>query len=190
MKVLLRRNVPKLGQIGEVVTVRDGYARNYLLPQGLALAPSDANLKAIDAEKQAYLAELAQQRAELETQARLLTGKEVTIRARANEEGHLYGSVGPAQIAAAMGKEGTLIDADHIVLDDPLRRLDKYDVVVRLAEGVQATIHVWIVPTHDEHEGEGPTEDAEAGGSFLSEPDADEAPDEAPADANEQPPVS
>ncbi|KPK81185.1 MAG: hypothetical protein AMJ81_10850 [Phycisphaerae bacterium SM23_33] len=171
MKVLLRRNVQKLGRIGDVVDVRPGYARNYLIPQGLALAPSEANIQALEAEKQAYLAELARQRAELETQARLLEGKEFSITARANEEGQLYGSVGPAQIAAAMAKEGIMIDADNIELDEPIRRLDKYEVAVRFLEEVKATIYVWVIPPREEESGaEPPAEPQEGAAGEQEEP--------------------
>ena len=152
MKVLLRRNVTKLGQIGEIVEVQPGYARNYLLPQGLAFVPTAANLKRVEEEKQAYLAELARIKAELQTQANLLSGKECTIEALANEEGHLYGSVGPAQVAAAIAAEGILIEADNILLDEPIRQLDQYEVRVRFAEDVHATITVWVVPPHDQGE--------------------------------------
>ena len=149
MKVLLRRNVSKLGQIGDVVEVRDGYARNYLIPEGLAVVPTEGNIRAVEREKEAYLAELARRRAELETQAKLLNGKEFTITARANEEGHLYGSVGPAQIAAAIGKEGILIEPEQILLDEPIRKLDKYELAVRFAEGVEASIVLWVVPLRE-----------------------------------------
>jgi len=153
MKVLLRRNIIKLGHIGEVVEVRSGYARNYLLPQGLAMVPTAINVKAIEAEKAAYLAEVARERAELEARAKLIEGKEVTVVARANEEGHLYGSVGPAQIASAADREGLLIEAEHIVLDEPIRKLDRYEVTVRFAEGVEAKIGVWVVPPKDDADG-------------------------------------
>jgi large subunit ribosomal protein L9 len=166
MKVLLKKNISKVGAIGDVVEVRDGYARNYLLPQGLAIEPTEGNLRAIEAEKQAYLAQLARDRAEIQAKANLIRGKEVTIAARANEEGHLYGSIGPAQIVAALAGEGVFVEPENIALDEPIRRLDKYDVPVRFAEGISATIHVWVVPHH-----EGP------------EPAAEAAPDaEAPAD--------
>ena len=172
MKVLLRRNVSKLGQIGDVVEVRDGYARNFLIPQGLAVIPSEGNIRAVEREKEAYLAELARRRAELETQAKLLQGKEFTITARANEEGHLYGSVGPAQIAAAIGKDGILIEPEQILLDEPIRRLDKYEIAVRFAEDVEAGIVLWVVPPRDAGEGitqEGPAE--------QDQPEAGPAPD-------------
>ncbi|RPI59967.1 MAG: 50S ribosomal protein L9 [Planctomycetaceae bacterium] len=157
MKVLLRRNVAKLGKIGELVIVKDGYARNYLLPQRLAVAPTEANVKAVENEKAKYLAELARLKAEFELRAAAVNGKEITISARANEEGSLYGSVGPAQIAAALAAEGIVLEVENIQLATPIRRLDKYDVGIGFSEDVMATIHVWVVPIR-EH---GDTEPAE-----------------------------
>jgi large subunit ribosomal protein L9 len=150
MKVLLRRNVSNLGIIGEVVDVKPGYARNYLVPQGLAIQPTEGNLKRVEAEKAAYLAELAEQRKELEAQAKLVDGKEVTIQARANEEGHLYGSVGPAQITAALAEQNVFVEQNHIKLDEPIRQLDKYEVTVDFGEEVTATVTVWVVPIRSE----------------------------------------
>ncbi len=150
MKVLLRRNVSNLGKIGEVVEVKSGYARNYLLPQRLAVQPTAGNLKAVEAEKQKYLEQLARERAELQVQAQLLEGKEVTIPARANAEGHLYGSIGPAQIVAALAGMNIFVEAKTILLENAIRQLDKYDVVVSFAEDIKATLHVWVVPLRDE----------------------------------------
>jgi len=149
MKVLLRRNVSKLGKIGDVVEVKSGYARNYLLPEGLATKPTAGNLKAVEAEKQAYLEQVAKEKAVLELKATAVRGKEITIPARANEEGHLYGSVGTAQIAAALGQEGILVEPKMVHMDHPIRKLDKYDVEILFGEDVMATIHVWVVPLHE-----------------------------------------
>jgi len=149
MKVLLRRNVSKLGKIGEVVDVKPGYARNYLLPMSLAVAPTEANLKAVESEKKAYLEELAKLKAELAAKAAVVQGKEITISARANEEGLLYGSVGPAQISSALADEKIFIDAQYIVMSEPIRKLDRYDVQLRFGEEVSATIHVWVVPVRE-----------------------------------------
>ena len=174
MKVLLRRNVAKLGLIGEVVDVKAGYARNYLIPQRLAVAPTAGNLKAIEAEKDAYLAQVAQERAAMVARAEAIKGKEVTISARANEEGHLYGSIGPAQIAGALAAEGVFVEAEQIVLDEPIRRLDKYDLAVRFQEDVTATIHVWVVPVReDPDDAEDPQEQASV------EPEQDDVGDSA-----------
>ena len=172
MKVLLNQDVPKLGHIGDVVDVKNGYARNYLLPHGLAVEPTAANLKALEAARAKRMEELAREKAELEGQADAIRGREVTISARANEEGHLYGSVGPAQISAAMAAEGVFVDAELIHLDEPIRQLDKYDVAVKFSDSVQATIHVWVVPAHDE-DGEGEA-DAEPTPADGDEPDGDE----------------
>ncbi|MFP3937568.1 MAG: 50S ribosomal protein L9 [Phycisphaerae bacterium] len=146
MKVLLNQNVAKLGEIGEVVDVRPGFARNYLLPQGLATAPTEANIRKVEQRKQEYLEELARRREELETRARVLEGKQLTITARANEEGQLYGSVGGAQIASALAGEGIFIEPEHVDLDEPIRQLDKYDVTIRFPQEITATIHVWVLP--------------------------------------------
>ncbi|MGB2822752.1 MAG: 50S ribosomal protein L9 [Phycisphaerae bacterium] len=167
MKVLLRKNVAYLGKIGDLVEVKRGYARNYLLPRGLAYEPSTANVRQVEQERQRYLQELAHQRAEIEARAALVDGKEITISARANVEGHLYGSVGPAQIAAALADEGLFIESENVALPEPIRRLDKYEVPLRFGEDITATIHVWVVPIH----GEGETG-----------PQADDAPAEAPAE--------
>ena len=150
MKVLLRRNVYKLGKIGELVNVKDGYARNYLLPQLLAVEPTEGNVKAVEAEKAKYLAELAARKAEFEARAASLQGKEITIAVRANEEGQLYGSVGPAQILSALASEKVFLEVENIEMDTPIRRLDKYDVNVVFTDEVKATIHVWIVPLREE----------------------------------------
>lgn len=168
MKVLLRRNVPHLGKIGDVVEVKPGYARNYLVPHRLAVEPTQGNLKAIEAEKLAYLQQLAHERAEVEAKAAIIQGREITIVARANEEGHLYGSIGPAQVSAVLAEGGAFIDAQFIKLDEPIQQLDKYDVKVDFGEEISATIHVWVVPIY---EGD---EDQDA-------PPSDKPPAEAPA---------
>jgi len=173
MKVLLRRNVLNLGKIGEVVEVKPGYGRNYLLPQRLAVEPSKANLKAVEAEKQHYLAEVAREREALSLKADAIRGKEVTIAARANEEGLLYGSIGPAQIVAALAEQGVFVEPSYIILDAAIRKLDKYEVLVRLAEDITATVHVWVVPLREAG--------AEAGAAPSTKPGEAQAPAEAPA---------
>jgi len=175
MKVLLKKNLDKLGHIGDVVDVKSGYARNYLLPQGLAVRPTPANLKAIEVERLKYQEELAKQRADIEASAALVNRKEVTIAAMANEEGHLYGSVGPQQIAAALAEQGIFVESEDIVLDEPIRQLDKYDLQIRFAEDISATIHVWIVPISQEDGQDAAPTDQQA------EREPQQAPNEAPA---------
>ncbi len=150
MKVLLRKNIQNLGEIGDVVDIKPGYARNYLLPQRLAYQPTGANIQAVEAEKEAYFAELARQREQLEARARVVDGKEVTIAARANPEGHLYGSVGPAQIVAALAEQNLFIEPRNVQLPEPIRQLDKYEVALDFEHELTATVHVWVVPLHEE----------------------------------------
>ena len=172
MKVLLRKNVYKLGKIGDVVEVKNGYARNYLVPHRIAYKPTEANIKAVESEKVKYLEELAEQRKELQVRADAVNGKEVTIAARANVDGHLYGSVGPAQIAAALTEIGAIVNPDEVMMGQAIRQLDKYDVEIRFEEDVTAKVSVWVVPTHDSLFEEGSDE--------IAAPEADEAPSDTP----------
>ncbi len=161
MKVLLRKNISKLGIIGDVVETKRGYARNYLIPQGLAIAPTEANIKAVEADKARYLEEVAKERAALEARAKLVDGKEITITSRANAEGHLYGSVGPAQIVTALAEANLFVNEKEIAMVEPIRTLDKYDVELHFGEDVKATIVVWIVPLREEGDEDIPAPAAE-----------------------------
>ena len=146
MKVLLRQDVSLLGIIGDVVDVRPGFARNYLLPQHLAVEPTDANIKRIDQERKERT---KREKARLETLkgvASRLGGASVTIKAKANELGHLFGSVTERHIADALKEEGFEVDPEKITLAEPIRTLDKFRVPVHLADGVDAEIDVWVVP--------------------------------------------
>jgi large subunit ribosomal protein L9 len=147
MKVLLKKNVSHLGAIGQVVNVKPGYARNYLIPHGLAVQPTASNVKAVEAAKQQYLEELARLRTELEAKAKVIDGREIEMQARANEDGHLYGSIGPAQIVAELASENLFIEPEHVVLEHPVRQVGRFDIPLRFEEGVEATITLWVIPT-------------------------------------------
>ena len=146
MKVLLRQDVPNLGLVGDTVEVGEGYARNFLLPQNLAVKPTPGNLKRLAEEKVAR--ELAEkQRVEvLKAVAVKLTGLSLTIKAKANELGHLFGSVTEANIAEALAAEGYKVAPSQVALAAPIRTLDKFRVPIKLADGVEAEIDVWVVP--------------------------------------------
>ncbi|MFP4355163.1 MAG: 50S ribosomal protein L9 [Phycisphaerae bacterium] len=179
MKVLLRKNVYNLGQIGDVVDVKPGYARNFLLPQGLAYQPSQGNIKRVEEEKAAYFEELAKLKAEFEARAKAIEGTEITIAARANEEGHLYGSVGPAQIVAALAEQDILVEGRNVKLDEPIRQLDKYDVTLSFEQDVTCQIGVWVVPVRDvdadeEIDAATPEAQAEISGTDLPPSNIDE----------------
>ncbi len=145
MKLLLRRDIPKVGLAGDVVSVTEGYARNYLLPQRLAVLPTQANMKAIEEDKRRAEAERKLRRAELETAASKMRDVEVTISAACNEEGHLYGSVGPREIAAALRDEGHAVEPKQVQLHEPIRRLDSITVPVVFADDLRVEVKVWVV---------------------------------------------
>ena len=145
-KILLASDVKDLGKAGDLVTVRDGYARNYLLPQGLAVEPTPGNVKRIEALRKKREAEEAAKRQRLGAAAKALEGASVTVRAKANEEGHLFGSVTQKEIADALKALGHDVVEAQILLAEPIRQLDRFRVPVRLAEGFEATIDLWVVP--------------------------------------------
>lgn len=165
MKILLRKNISKLGIIGDVIEVRDGYARNYLFPQGLATDPTDGNIRALaEARKQAER-EREERIALMRSAAERLAGAEITIQARTNEEGVLYGSVGAKEIAAALVAEGHEVTAEHVKLKEPIRHLDHVTVPVKLLDDVTAEVVVWVVRERKAEEGEGAEEGEKEHGS-------------------------
>ncbi len=145
MKLLLCKNVEKLGIVGDIVDVRPGYGRNFLLPQGIATEPTTGNVRRLAEARKIAEADLIRERKQLEAYTEKLNGAEVTLRARANDDGVLYGSVGAREIALALVEEGHPIVAKHIKLDDPIRHLDNVEVEVSLGEGLSSTIKVWVV---------------------------------------------
>ena len=146
MKVLLRQDVPNVGVIGDVVEVGEGFARNYLLPQRIAVQPTAGNLKRVEAEKVARDLEAKQRLEVLKAVAAKLAGLSITIKAKANELGHLFGSITEQHIADALAAEGYKVDITQVALAAPIRTLDKFRVPIKLAEGVEAEIDVWVVP--------------------------------------------
>jgi large subunit ribosomal protein L9 len=145
MKLLLRKDIPTLGIVGDVVEVSAGYARNYLLPHSLATAPTDANMKALADERRRSEERRAARVAAMQSAAERLRDVEVTIAAAANEDGVLYGSVGPREIAAALRDEGHDVEASHVKLHTPIRNLDSRVVEVVLADDITANVKVWVV---------------------------------------------
>jgi len=146
MKVLLRQDVPNLGIVGDIVEVSDGYARNHLLPQRLGVAPTPKNLKRVEEEKKQRELAAKQRLDTLKAVAAKLAGLSITIKAKANEQGHLFGSVNQEHIAEALAGEGYKVDVAQVALAAPIRTLDKFRVPIRLAEGVEAEIDVWVTP--------------------------------------------
>jgi len=145
MKVILRDDIEKLGKLGEVVEVRDGYARNFLLPRQKALLCTPDAEKQIDAERKRRLVREAKKVEELKGVAETLNGRSVTIAAKAQEE-KLYGSVGQEEIAKAILTEHKIhVSPAAVAIEAPFKALGTPDVLIKLAPGAEATIKVWIV---------------------------------------------
>ncbi len=145
MKLLLRKDIPKLGLCGDVVEVSSGYARNYLLPHHLALEPTKANLKAIDEDKKQAAAERDRRHAFLKSMSARLSGVEVTISSACNPEGHLYGSVGPNEISHALMEEGHSVHPDQIKMSHNIKEVGTLEIPIELAEEISANVKVWVV---------------------------------------------
>ena len=148
MNVLLLDRVTNLGDIGDEVRVKNGYARNYLIPQGLALKATTENRK-IFADREEELRALAIEKLEgAERRAAQLTDLEVTILQRALGEGRLYGSVGPVEISRALANLGIEVNKSEIKMPlGPIREIGEHDVDVQVHADVARTVHVIVAPT-------------------------------------------
>lgn len=145
MRVILREDVEKLGSAGDVVTIRPGYARNYLFPQGLASEATLGEVKRIEHERRVIAARNAKTLKDLEGAAAKLSSTAVTISRAVGEGDRLYGSVTSRDIAEAIQKQGIAVDAKKIVLDDHIKQLGMTEVPVKLGRGVTAKVKVWVV---------------------------------------------
>lgn len=145
MRVVLREDVEKLGRRGEVVKVADGFARNFLLPKGKALAATDGNLKVIEKEKRRYVQRVAKEKGEMEALAQRIAGVSLTLVRKVGEHDVLYGSVTTGDIAEGLEKEGIQVDRRRIQLVDPIKSLGIYNVPVKLHAEVRAEVKVWVV---------------------------------------------
>jgi len=150
MEILLTHTVPHFGQPGDLVKVRPGFARNYLLPQGLATFATPHNLRIVEKHRQRlYQLEVAR-RADLQNLAAQIAQRSVTIEANANAEGHLYGSVNADQIAGALKADHFPIEADNVKIEGPLKELGLYTIKLHLGQDVATEVKLWVVPTHTE----------------------------------------
>jgi large subunit ribosomal protein L9 len=145
MEVILREDVEKLGNRGEVVKVAAGYARNFLLPRRLAVAATDANRKIVEQERQAHLRKEAKLKSEAEDLGQLLGGVSVTIAQKAGENDQLFGSVTAKDVADALAAKNFTIDRRKIQLDEPIKQLGEYKVPLRLHRDVVIEITVTVV---------------------------------------------
>jgi large subunit ribosomal protein L9 len=145
-KVLLREDVDDLGARGEIVRVRSGYARNYLLPRNLAVEATAGNVKGIESERAALLKKEAKERASAESQSQQVGALQLEFRRKAGEQGALYGSVTSMDVAEALKERGYEIDRHRIHMREPLKRLGEYTVPVRLHREVTIDLKVRVAP--------------------------------------------
>ena len=145
MQVILREDMDNLGKSGEVVTVKSGYGRYYLIPQGLAVLATAQDVARVAHEKRVIAARNAKLMKDVQAAADRLNNVSVSISAQVGEEDKLYGSVTSRDIAEALREKGVEVDAKSLVLDEPLKALGLAEVPVKLGRGVTATIKVWVV---------------------------------------------
>jgi large subunit ribosomal protein L9 len=150
MEVILLERVEKLGKIGDVVTVKNGFARNYLLPRKKALRSNAANLKVFEASKAQIVADNDARRAAAEIDAKDVDGKTVTLIRQASNTGQLYGSVVVRDIAEALVADGAKVGKQHIVLDRPIKAIGVYDVKVTLHAEVIVMVKVNVARSPEE----------------------------------------
>jgi large subunit ribosomal protein L9 len=152
IELLLVQSIEHLGKQGDVVTVKPGYAMNYLLPQGLATVATEHHTRMV-AKHRAQLEQIEKARlASLRALADELGRQSVTIEANANDEGHLYGSVGPADIVNALKRSKITIALDQVRLKGPLKELGLYTVKIHVGPEIEGEVKVWVVPSVGDEE--------------------------------------
>jgi large subunit ribosomal protein L9 len=152
MKVILLERVERLGGLGEVVTVKDGFARNFLLPRAKALRATDANLKVFEGQRAEIEARNAREREAASKAGEKLDGTSYILIRQAGEAGHLYGSVSGRDVADAANAEGAKIDRSMVILDKPIKTLGVHEVKIKLHAEVVVTIKINIARSPDEAE--------------------------------------
>jgi len=145
MELLLKQNVEHLGRTGDVVDVKPGYARNYLLPRGMAVLVTKSNVAEVERARAQAIAEEEARVAGLKDMGNKLADVSVTIEGKASEDGHLFGSVNASQIAAALREKDIAVDDKMVRLENPLKEIGVYDVTIHLHADVEAPIKVWVV---------------------------------------------
>ena len=145
MQLVLIEDVPNLGKQGELVEVKSGYGRNYLLPRGLATVPTDHNLRLLERYKERVQQAREARIADLKVLAEQIARTTITIEANANEEGHLYGSVGPAEVSASLKSKNLLVEAEMVRMEGPIKEIALYEVKLNLGYEIESAVKVLVV---------------------------------------------
>lgn len=144
-RLILIENIPSLGQAGDVIKVANGYARNYLIPQKKAIPATSNNIKALEHQKQVLEKKKEQEKQKAENLAKEIEGLICEIKKQVAEEGRIFGSVTSADIALALEKEGIMIDKKKIALDEPIKQIGDYEVLIKPYPEVQAYLKVRVI---------------------------------------------
>lgn len=146
VELLLAADVEHLGSTGEIVRVKPGYARNYLMPNGLATVASEENKRAVKRHQETLVEIQKQKMQDLQKRADAIGKYSVTLEANANEEGHLYGSIMGPDISKALKAASYPVEPDHVKLEGPIKELGMYTVKIQLHPEIKTEIKVWVVP--------------------------------------------
>ncbi len=146
MEVILCKTIKGVGKEGDIIKVKDGYARNYLLPKGLAVEASKGNIKNFQQKKRVVELKEVRQKEEAARLKEALEGLKITIRRKSGEEGKIFGSVTNQDIAEALEKKGFIVDKKRIQLERPLKALGTFQVPVKLLAQIEARLSVEVIP--------------------------------------------
>jgi large subunit ribosomal protein L9 len=175
MEVILLERIARLGQMGDVVRVKNGFARNYLLPQGKALRSNEASRKRFEREKVQLEARNLEARKEAEAVAGKLSGKTFVVIRQAGETGQLYGSVSTRDIAETAGTSGLTIERRQVRLDRPIKSIGVHEILIALHPEVEVPISINVARSPDEAERQARGEDLTARGAFAETTETEEA---------------
>lgn len=145
MRIILKQDIAKLGNAGQIVEVKNGYARNYLIPKGLAIEATESNIKAFEQEQKLAQIRMLRGKKDAEELAAKISKLSITVAMPVGEEDKLFGSVTAQMIADLLKENGCEIDRRKIVLEDPIKALGVYDIPIKLHPEVTATAKVWVV---------------------------------------------
>jgi large subunit ribosomal protein L9 len=150
MQIILLKEMENLGDVGDLVDVKDGYARNFLVPRGFAIKATKANVARIEEEREHLIAAAARDLDRATSLAGEIEGQSLNFPVKAGEDGRLFGSVSSSDIADALAEKGVEVDRRNIQLAEPIKQLGTYKVPVRLSADVQPEVTVWVVAEEDE----------------------------------------
>lgn len=144
VEVILRDDVANLGKIGDVVRVKPGYARNFLLPRGLAVEANNKNLRMLEHQKRVITVKAEREQKTAEAAAGRLQGVKLVIRAKAGEEGRLFGSITNLDVERLLAEKGITVDRRRIALADPIKQLGTFPIDVQIGRGIHATVELTV----------------------------------------------